>query len=96
MGWQADVGAVGQDYALTSTFLWVGIIVGEPIANQLVRRLPLGKLIGIAIIIWSALLLGLAFSLSIIPVFVIRALLGFSESVVGPVLLSSKPNAETS
>jgi hypothetical protein len=33
MGWQADVGAKGQDYALTSTFLWIGIIVGEPIVS---------------------------------------------------------------
>jgi hypothetical protein len=33
MGWQADVGAVGQDYALTSTMLYVGIIVGEPIVS---------------------------------------------------------------
>lgn len=33
MGWQANVGAVGQDYALTSTFLYVGIIAGEPIVS---------------------------------------------------------------
>lgn len=33
MGWQEDVGAKGQDYALTSTFLWIGIIVGEPIVS---------------------------------------------------------------
>jgi hypothetical protein len=33
MGWQADVGAVGQDYALTSTMLWIGIIIGEPIVG---------------------------------------------------------------
>ena len=34
MGWQADVGAVGQDYALTSTFLYIGIIIGEPIVSM--------------------------------------------------------------
>lgn len=33
MGWQADVGAKGQDYALTSTFLWIGIIIGEPLVS---------------------------------------------------------------
>lgn len=33
MGWQANVGAKGQDYALTSTFLYVGIIIGEPIVS---------------------------------------------------------------
>jgi hypothetical protein len=69
MGWQADVGAKGQDYALTSTLLWAGIICGEPIvrripfqllgsahpqANQLVRRLPVAKLLGSAMLIWTA------------------------------------------
>jgi hypothetical protein len=34
MGWITDVGAKGQDYALTSTFLWIGIIIGEPIVRQ--------------------------------------------------------------
>lgn len=71
MGWQNDVGAVGQDYALTSTMLWIGIIIGEPIvsagpmwrslmrvanlpqANQFVRRLPVAKVLGFAMIIWS-------------------------------------------
>ncbi|WRT63808.1 uncharacterized protein IL334_000733 [Kwoniella shivajii] len=88
MGWQKDVGAVGNQYALTSTLLWCGIIVGEPIANQLVRRFPLGKLLGSAMIVWSGLLMGLTFSLSIPPVFAIRFLLGFFESLFGPVLLS--------
>jgi len=36
MGWIDDVGAKGQDYALTGTFLWIGIMAGEPI----VRRHP--------------------------------------------------------
>ncbi|WWD08936.1 hypothetical protein V865_007051 [Kwoniella europaea PYCC6329] len=88
MGWIDDVGAKGNQYALTSTLLWCGIIVGEPIANQLVRRFPLGKLLGSAMIIWSGLLMGLTFSLSVPPVFAIRFLLGFFESLFGPVLLS--------
>jgi hypothetical protein len=33
MGWIPDVGAQGQDYALTFTLLWVGIICGEPIVS---------------------------------------------------------------
>ncbi|WWC85847.1 uncharacterized protein L201_000714 [Kwoniella dendrophila CBS 6074] len=88
MGWIEDTGAKGNEYALTSTLLWCGIIVGEPMANQLVRRLPLGKLLGSAMLIWSGLLMGLTFSLSIPPVFAIRFLLGMFESLFGPVLLS--------
>jgi hypothetical protein len=33
MGWQANVGAVGQDYALTSTYFYIGIIFGEPLVR---------------------------------------------------------------
>lgn len=88
MGWQTDVGAVGQDYALTTTFLWGGIIVGEPVVNQLIRRFPVAKLLGICMAIWSILVLGLGFSLSIAPAFVIRFLLGFFESAFSPCLLT--------
>jgi hypothetical protein len=64
MGWQTHVGAVGQDYALTSTMwvpvifgveialtlrLWIGIIIGEPIVNQFVRRLPVAKVLGYSV-----------------------------------------------
>jgi len=38
MGWIDDVGAVGQDYALTGTFLWIGIMAGEPIVSSLVVK----------------------------------------------------------
>jgi hypothetical protein len=37
MGWLPDIGAQGQDYALTSTILWIGIIAGEPLVS---RRVP--------------------------------------------------------
>jgi len=36
MGWPQDVGMKGQDYALTSTFLWVGIIIGEPLVSCII------------------------------------------------------------
>jgi hypothetical protein len=38
MGWIDDVGAKGQDYALTGTFLWIGIMAGEPIVCSLSER----------------------------------------------------------
>jgi hypothetical protein len=54
MGWQADVKAVGQDYALTNTFLWVGVLVGEPVVNQLNRRFPVAKVLGGAMMMATA------------------------------------------
>lgn len=35
MGWLPDIGAQGQDYSLTSTILWIGIIAGEPLVRHL-------------------------------------------------------------
>lgn len=102
MGWIEDVHAVGQDYAMTATILWCGIITAEPLANQLIRRLPMAKLLAGGICIWSIvsvteqrqsrvalanclpqLLIGIGFSMSIPPVFALRYLLGFFESLIG-------------
>lgn len=33
MGWLNDVQAVGQDYALTSTVMYAGMMLGEPIVS---------------------------------------------------------------
>ena len=54
MGWIEDVGAKGQDYALTSTVFWCGLIFGEPIVNQFVRKLPVAKVLAISMLTWSA------------------------------------------
>jgi hypothetical protein len=35
MGWLPDIGAQGQNYALTSTILWIVIIAGEPIVSYI-------------------------------------------------------------
>jgi hypothetical protein len=34
MGWLEDVGAQGQDYALTSTVLWIGLVIGNPVVSH--------------------------------------------------------------
>ncbi|ORY35084.1 putative MFS transporter [Naematelia encephala] len=88
MGWQIDVGAKGQDFSLTTTMLWCGIIIAEPFANQGMRRFPIAKLLASGMLIWTGLVFGLAFSKSIPPVLGIRFLLGLSEALVGPCLVA--------
>ena len=53
MGWLNDVHASGQDFSLTTTILWCGIILAEPLANQVVRRFPLAKVLSAGILVWS-------------------------------------------
>jgi hypothetical protein len=75
---------------IQSTMLWVGVICGEPVINQLIRRFPVAKLLGGSMILWSALVFGIAFSMSIPPVLAVRFLLGFFESSFQPCLITSE------
>ncbi|KAF2008629.1 MFS general substrate transporter [Aaosphaeria arxii CBS 175.79] len=88
MGWQKDVGAKGQDYALTSTFLWAGVIVGEPIINQLNRRFPIAKVLGFSMCMWTALVFALGFTKNVSGVWAIRFFLGMFEAAFAPCLLA--------
>ncbi|ORX38061.1 major facilitator superfamily domain-containing protein [Kockovaella imperatae] len=88
MGWRETVHAVGQDYALTSTIFYCGIIVGEPLVNQFIRRAPVAKILAFSMFGWSALMFGLTFALDIKAVFAIRFLLGLLESSFNPCLLA--------
>ncbi|KAJ7476202.1 major facilitator superfamily domain-containing protein [Mycena latifolia] len=76
------------DYALTSTLVWVGIIVGEFPANRAIQVFPAAKLLGSCMIIWGLLLLPSGLILDYRPLFVFRFLLGFFESVIAPCLLA--------
>lgn len=89
MGLQQDTGMVGQDYALTNTVLWVGVIAGEVPANRLVQILPLGKFISGSLIVWGINLLIMSFMRNYKAILGLRFLLGFVESVSGPVLLAA-------
>lgn len=52
------------------------------------RRLPIAKLLSAGTLVWSGLLMGIAFSLNVKAVFALRFLLGLFESLIGPCLLS--------
>jgi fucose permease len=53
---------VGQDYALTTTTFWIGLIAGEFPANRLIQILPLGKYLSAAVFLWSVCLMAMAFA----------------------------------
>ncbi|WWC69813.1 uncharacterized protein I206_103756 [Kwoniella pini CBS 10737] len=88
MGWIEDVGASGQDYALTSTVLWIGLVAGNPVASQLIRRFPVAKVLAFSMLIWTALAFWLTFSLQVPHILANRALLGFFEASFNPCLVT--------
>jgi hypothetical protein len=53
---------VGQDYALTTTTFWIGLIIGELPANRLIQILPLGKFLSVSVFLWAVCLMGMAFA----------------------------------
>ncbi|WWD20485.1 hypothetical protein CI109_104961 [Kwoniella shandongensis] len=88
MGWLEDVGATGQDYALTSTVLWIGLVAGNPVASQLIRRFPVAKVLAASMLVWTGLAFALVFSLSVPPILANRAFLGFFEATFNPCLVT--------
>ncbi|OCF36980.1 hypothetical protein I316_01578 [Kwoniella heveanensis BCC8398] len=88
MGWLEDVGAKDQDYALSSTVLWIGLVAGNPVASQLIRRFPVAKVLAASMLVWTGLAFALVFSLSVPPILANRAILGLFEASFNPCLVT--------
>ncbi|ODO05141.1 hypothetical protein L198_01829 [Cryptococcus wingfieldii CBS 7118] len=84
MGWIEDVGDKGQDFSLTTTLLWIGIIAGEPFVSDLLLSIRYMLTRNV----YKADRIGLGFSFNVRAVFGLRFLLGFTESVVSPCMLA--------
>lgn len=90
MGWQEDVGSKGNDISNVTSLFWAGFICAEPFSAQLVRRFPVAKLLGSGILTWSFINVGLAFCKKVPVILALRFILGVTESLVGPSLLTRK------
>lgn len=88
MGWQEDVGAKGNDIPNVISLFWAGFICAEPLSAQLIRRFPVAKCLGTGILIWGFINIGLAFCKKVPVILALRFILGLSESLVGPSLLT--------
>ncbi|WVQ66271.1 uncharacterized protein L199_004450 [Kwoniella botswanensis] len=88
MGWLEDVNASGQDYALSSTVLWIGLVAGNPVASQLIRRFPVAKVLAASMLVWTGLAFWLTFTLDVPQILANRAILGFFEASFNPCLVT--------
>jgi len=56
MGIKKDLNLQGQQYSWLTTCIYIAILVVEYPINRLIQRVPIAKLLGIAIILWGSTL----------------------------------------
>ncbi|KAH6703999.1 major facilitator superfamily domain-containing protein [Leptodontidium sp. MPI-SDFR-AT-0119] len=91
MGIRKDTHLVGQEFSWLTTCIYIAILIVEYPTNWLIQRLPIGKYLGISIIVWGATLALHSVATSFTHLVVLRTLLGIFEAVCQPafVYLSS-------
>ncbi|KAK9319179.1 major facilitator superfamily domain-containing protein [Lipomyces orientalis] len=85
MGIRANL--TSSQYSNLGTIFYVGYIVSEPITSYLMQRFPLGKYLGINVVLWGIVVACHAACRTYAPLMVIRVLLGVFEACVAPALV---------
>ncbi|OCF73173.1 hypothetical protein I204_06403 [Kwoniella mangroviensis CBS 8886] len=80
MGLQADTNLQGQQYSTLVTILYAGYLIGEVPVNRVIQKVPLGKFLGILVIIWGTIVCMHAVCKNFGGLMAVRFLLGFFES----------------
>ncbi|WWD04631.1 hypothetical protein V865_002702 [Kwoniella europaea PYCC6329] len=88
MGLQADTNLQGQQYSTLGTILYAGYLIGEVPVNRVIQKVPLGKFLGILVIIWGTIVCMHAICKNFGGLMAVRFLLGFFESGVQPALMT--------
>ncbi|TNY19701.1 MFS general substrate transporter [Rhodotorula diobovata] len=78
----------GEHFSLVSMAFYLGFLVSEIPTTMLSQRFPLGKYLGVNIILWATFLILHAASANFGFFFAMRFLLGVFESCVSPILLT--------
>ncbi|GMG41699.1 unnamed protein product [Ambrosiozyma monospora] len=79
-----DLGLTGQRYSWVAAIFNFGYLAGSIPANYLIQKYPVAKFTGIAIFIWSILLLGHIGATNYGGILVLRFLLGLCEAGISP------------
>ena len=81
---------VGNEFANLSTIFYAAYIFGEPIVSYCLQRFPLGKTLGVFIVIWGVVVACHAAAKTYASLMIVRTLLGIfeSSSAVGLIIIS--------
>lgn len=87
MNIRQDTGLHGQQYSWLTTCIYIAILIVEYPINRLIQRVPIGKLLGTAIILWGSTLALHAACSDFAGLVAVRTLLGIFEAVCQPSFL---------
>lgn len=87
MNIRQDLHLHGAQYSWLTTCIYIAILIVEYPINWLIQRLPIGKMLGTAVICWGAILALHAACTSFASIVTVRTLLGIFESVCQPSFL---------
>lgn len=88
MGLQEDFHLVGTElFPWLTTCIYIAILVVEYPINYTIQRVPIGKFLGICIIIWGSILALHAACTTFTHLVIVRTLLGAFEAVCQPTFL---------
>ena len=73
----------GTQYSWLGSILYLAQLIFQPLGAFLLVKLPLGKVIGVAIVLWAVSLFGMAGSRNFAGLATTRFLLGAFESIIG-------------
>ncbi|GMK54676.1 hypothetical protein CspeluHIS016_0112620 [Cutaneotrichosporon spelunceum] len=83
-GLREDTHLVGNHYADLTTYFYIGYLVAQLPMGFVLQRFPLGKALSVCIILWGAMVMILGACNNYWQLSLVRALLGWFESVVTP------------
>ncbi|CZR50288.1 related to allantoate permease [Phialocephala subalpina] len=87
MGIRTDTHLHGQQFSWLTTCIYIAILVVEYPTNWLIQRVPIGKYLGVSIILWGTILALHAKATKFEHLLVLRTLLGIFEAVCQPAFI---------
>jgi MFS family permease len=88
-GIQKDAGLVGKQYSWLSSILYLAQLIMQPLAAFLLVKLPTGKVIAGAILLWGTSLAIMSACTSFPALLGLRFLLGSFEAVIAPACVAT-------
>lgn len=81
---QSDLNLHGNEYSWVAAITNIGYLTFAYPASLGLQKFPIGKFVGIALVIWGTILLGTVGSKNFATIMALRFLLGGAESCIGP------------
>lgn len=88
-GLQKDAGLVGRQYSWLGSILYLAQLVMQPLAAFILVKLPTGKVIAGAILLWGSSLAIMAACTSFASLLGLRFLLGSFEAMIAPACVAT-------